>query len=258
MPLLRFLIGLWLLLAALATGVFRYPRWAPSRQRHYVRAWSRRLLRALGIKLVVHGHLPESRHHNLLVVANHVSWLDIFVLHAVHPTRFVAKSELAAWPVFGYLIRRSGTIFVERAKRHDTARVNRQISDALAGGDCIGVFPEGTTSEGRSVMRFHASLLQPVVDAGGHVQPVALRYCHADGSYSDVPAYVGQMSFGASLSRILAARGQRVEVWLRPLLDARELDRRALAREAREAIMQAWDPKPAGSAPGTPRHPPDE
>lgn len=258
MPLVRFLTALWLLLAALVTGVFRYSRWPSSRQRHYVRSWSRRLLRALGIKLVVHGHLPESQHHNLLVVANHVSWLDIFVLHAVHPTRFVAKAELAAWPIFGFLIRRSGTIFVERAKRHDTARVNRKISEALAGGDCIGVFPEGTTSEGRNVARFHASLLQPVVDAGGHVQPVALRYCHADGSYSNLAAYVGQMSFGESLFRILTARGQKVEVWLRPLLDARQMDRRALAHEAREAIRQVWDPVSAGSAPETRRHPPAE
>ncbi len=241
MRLPRTLHALGLLLAALATGVFRYPGWPPSRQRNYVRGWSRRLLRALGLKLVVHGHLPEAQHHNLLVVANHISWLDIFVLHAVHPTRFVAKAELAHWPVFGFLIRRSGTIFVERTKRTDTARVNRIIGAALAGGDCIGVFPEGTTSEGRGVARFHASLLQPIVEAGGHVQPVALRYLEADGSFAQAPAYVDDMPFFRCLWRVIGGRGLRAEVWLHPLLDASVMDRRSLAHAAREAIKSAWE-----------------
>lgn len=256
MPALRIAAALWLLACALATGAFRYSFWPPSRQRRYVRAWSRRLLRALGLRLVVHGHLPEAQHHNLLVVANHISWLDIFVLHAIHPTRFVAKAELAYWPVFGFLIRRSGTIFVERSKRQDTARVNRKIGDALAGGDCIGIFPEGTTSEGRGVARFHASLLQPVIDAGGHVQPIALRYRNPDRSTSNAAAYVGTMSFATSLRRILRAKGQVVEVWLWPLLDARNADRRALAHAARAAIIQAWDQASAGLAPEKPRRPP--
>lgn len=255
MRLIRTLHAVWLVSCALATGVFRYPGWAPSHQRHYVRSWSRRLLRALGIRLVVHGHLSEAQHHNLLVVANHISWLDIFVLHAVHPTRFVAKAELASWPVFGFLIRRSGTIFLERARRHDTARVNRNISEALAGGDCIGVFPEGTTSEGRAVMRFHASLLQPIVDAGGHVQPIALRYLEADGSFAAAPAYVDDMPFFTCFWSIVGSRNLQVAVWLYPLLDAATAHRRELAHAARESIMSAWGPKPGGSAPETPRHP---
>ncbi|MBI3147034.1 MAG: 1-acyl-sn-glycerol-3-phosphate acyltransferase [Betaproteobacteria bacterium] len=256
MRVLRILHALWLLLSALLTGVFRYPSWPPWRQRRYLRGWSRRLLRALGLRLVVHGHLPEAQHHNLLVVANHISWLDIFVLHAVHPTRFVAKAELASWPVFGFLIRRSGTIFVERARRHDTARVNRVIIEALAGGDCIGVFPEGTTSDGRKVMRFHGSLLQPVIDAGGQVQPVALRYRQADGGYSDAAAYVGDTPFATTVRRIIEARGLVVEVRLQPLLAAAQANRRELAQAAREAIIAAWGPAAADSAPGTPPHPP--
>lgn len=242
MRLFRALHAVVLLISALATGMWRYDGWTPSRQKKYLRDWSRRLLGALGIKLVVHGHLPDAQHHNLLVVANHISWLDIFVLHAVHPTRFVAKAELAHWPIFGFLIRRSGTIFVERARRTDTARVNHVISEALGGGDCIGVFPEGTTSDGRGVMRFHASLLQPIIDARGHLQPVTLRYLHADGSFAVEPAYVDDMPFFGCFWSILGCRGLKVEVRLHSLLDASVLDRRSLAHEAREAIKSAWDP----------------
>ena len=162
----------------LATTTLVFPLVRPAARRRLIRGWSRRLLRMLAVEARVHGELPAAG-GNLLVVSNHVSWLDIFVLHSVQPVRFIAKSDLARWPLAGRLIRGSGTLFVERERRRDTHRVNRQAADALAAGDVVAVFPEGTTTDGTTMLPFKSSLLQPIVDAGGHVLPVAIRYLAA-------------------------------------------------------------------------------
>ena len=121
---------------------------------------------------------------NLLIVANHISWLDIFVLLSVQPVRFVAKAELKRWPVVGPLITGAGTLYVERARRRDTHNVNRRAAEALARGDVLAIFPEGTTTDGTTLLPFHGSLLQPIVDAEGHVLPVAIRYRTPDGAHT--------------------------------------------------------------------------
>lgn len=236
---------------ALTLTVLVFPWAGPGRRQALVRGWSRRLLamlriefRALGLPL---GGLPG----NLLIVANHVSWLDIFVLNALQPARFVAKAELRRWPVVGRLIVGTGTIFIERDRRHDTRRVNRHASEVLARGDVIAIFPEGTTTDGIDVLPFHSSLLQPIVDAEGHVQPIAIRYRTPDGAHSLAPAYVGETSFLGSFGRVVAERALVVELHIAPALAARERHRRDLARAAEQAIRAALSSPAAGSAPGT-------
>jgi 1-acyl-sn-glycerol-3-phosphate acyltransferase len=161
-------------LEGVATTTFVFPLTSAARRRALVQRWSARLLRMLHVDTRVHGSLAADG-GNVLIVANHISWLDIFVLNAVCPVRFVAKAELARWPLVGRLVRGSGTLFIERARRRDTHRVNQTVTDALAGGDVVALFPEGTTSDGASVLPFKSSLLQSIVDASGHVQPLALR-----------------------------------------------------------------------------------
>lgn len=224
--------------AGLATTTFVFPLVRPARRRALIRRWSARLLRLLNVESRVRGRL-DSHHGNLLIVANHVSWLDIFVLNAHHPARFVAKAELAGWPLAGRLIRGAGTIFVERARRHDTRRVNHQAAQALASGDVVAVFPEGTTTEGHDVLRFHASLLQPVVETQGHVQPVAIRYTDRDGRHSCAPAYVGEDSFATSFWRVCGEPMLVVELHAPAPLPAQHHDRRSLARAAEAAIRTA-------------------
>lgn len=236
--------------AGLATTTLVFPLVGTPRRRALTARWSRTLLRLLRIEARVHGRLDAHR-GNLLIVANHVSWLDIFVLNAQHPARFVAKSELASWPLAGRLMRDAGTIFVERARRHDTRRVNHQAAQALAGGDVVAVFPEGTTTTGHDVLRFHASLLQPVVETGGHVQPVALRYRDARGAPSLAAAFVGEDTFAASFWRVCGARALCVDVHATPSLPAQHLDRRTLARTAEDAIRTALAPPASATAPGT-------
>lgn len=232
------------------TTLLVFPLVSPERQRQLVKRWSRRLLRILAVDAITRGDLG-ARGGNVLVVANHISWLDIFVLNSVHPVRFVAKSELARWPIIGAMISGAGTLFVERTKRRDTRRVNHHVAQVLAGGDVVAIFPEGTTTEGRDLLPFKGSLLQPIVEAQGHVQPVAIRYRAPDGTLSVAPAYVGDTSFARSFWEVCGARALTVELIATAALPARDRHRRALASDAESAIRKVLAAPDAATAPGT-------
>ena len=237
-------------LAGIATQTFVFPRVTTERRRAITRRWCERLLELMNIESRVHGTI-DARRGNLLIVANHISWLDIFVLNAQHPSLFVAKSELARWPVVGRLIRGSGTLFIERTRRLDTQRVNRSATDALRSGDAIVVFPEGTTTDGTTVLKFHGSLLQPIVDADGHLLPVAIRYHDGAGALSLAPEYAGDTSFAASFWRVCGARRLAVDLIAAAPLPAGAAHRRELARAAEDAIRTALAARDGATAPGT-------
>ena len=225
------------LAAGLATTVFVFPLVSADGRRARIRKWSARLLRILSVDVRMAGALPPRG--NLLVVANHVSWLDIFVLNAIGPMRFVAKAELARWPAIGRLIRNVGTLFVERARRRDAHRVGDETRDALAAGDIVAVFPEGTTTDGSTVLPFKSSLLQPIVDAKGALQPIAFRYRGPDGRASSAAAYAGDTTFLESFWSICGERSLVVELFVAEALPAAERRRHDLAREAEMAIREA-------------------
>ena len=227
-------------LVGIATTTFVFPFVEPAGRRALTQRWSGRLLALLHVQCRVSGELPPAG-GNVLIVANHVSWLDIFVLNAICPVRFVAKAELARWPVAGKLVRGAGTLFIERTRRRDTHRVNQVVADALAGGDVVAVFPEGTTTEGASVLPFKSSLLQPIVDAQGHVQPLALRYRTPDGVRTAAPSYVGDDPFVASFWRICGMPAIVVDVAALTRIPAAQRHRRHLARDAEAAIRSALD-----------------
>ena len=233
------------LFRGLAVVLFVFPSLDAQARRVRMRRWSRRLLHLLNVDIRMAGALG---HPNVLVVANHVSWLDIFSLHSVGPVRFIAKSEIARWPVLGRLVGGVGTLFIERARRRDTHRVNQEVARALAEGDIVAVFPEGTTTDGTELLPFKGSLLQPVVDAAGHVQPVAIRYRNRDGTPSTVPAYTDN-SFVASFWSICGERSLVVEMVAAAPLPARGRHRRDLAREAEDAIRSALELPARGSGP---------
>ncbi len=237
-------------LGGIATQAIVFPRVTVDRRRAITRRWCEKLLRLMNVEAQVHGTI-DARRGNLLIVANHISWLDIFVLNAHHPSRFVAKSELARWPVVGHLIRGSGTLFIERARRQDTQRVNRKAAEALRSGDAIVVFPEGTTTDGTTVLKFHGSLLQPVVDAEGYVLPVAIRYHDGRGRLSLAPEYAGDTSFAASFWRVCGQRRLAVDLIASAPMPAGASHRRQLALAAETFIRTALAERGGATAPGT-------
>ena len=173
------------------------------------------------------------------------------MLNALQPARFIAKAELDGWPVVRQLMIATGTLFIDRARRRDTHVVNLRAAEAIAGGDVVAVFPEATTSDGRDVRPFHGSLLQPIVDAGGHVLPIAIRYVDPEGRHTTAPAYIGDMTFAQSFWRITGERRLTVELYGAPPLPARERHRRELSHAAEAAIRQVLLSAGSGSAPDT-------
>jgi 1-acyl-sn-glycerol-3-phosphate acyltransferase len=220
-------------------AIFIYSRADQHGRARILARWSRELLDVLHVGLVVRGQPPVVPGGRVMVVGNHISWIDIFAVDACAPSRFVAKSEVRGWPVIGWLAERAGTLFVDRSRRHDTLRTNQEIDDAIRGGDCIAVYPEGTTTDGTVVRPFHASLLQPAVDTGATLYPVALRYLTPDGEPATAPVWVGDMSFAQSVLRILRERELVVELNFLEPIPADRRDRRALAHAAEEATAAA-------------------
>lgn len=212
-----------------------FPSLDANARRARVRSWSRRLVHMMGVDIRMTGTLA---HPNVLVVANHVSWLDIFALHAAGPVRFIAKVEIARWPILGRLVAGVGTLFIDRGRRHDTHRINGEVSAALRAGDIVAIFPEATTSDGTRVLPFKGSLLQPIVDAEGAVQPVAIRYRTRAGERSTLPAYVDDDTFVDSFWRVSGAAELVVDIVAAAPLVARGAHRRALAQQA-EAIIRS-------------------
>ena len=239
----------------LATTAFIFPFAGHGSRGRMVQRWSRRLLRILSVELE-HTGLQADFPERVLIVANHISWLDIFVLNALQPSRFIAKSDVKGWPVIGLLVGSVGTLFVDQTRRRDAARINVQIERALAAGDVIALFPEGKTTHGRELLPFHGSLLQPVIAAKGHVMPAAIRYTHVDGSHSDAPSYVGDMSLVASLGQLLRARRTRVRLHLGVPFATAGRHRREVAAEARRFIRTALELPEDGTEAGTPGDPP--
>ena len=224
------------LAGGLATTVFVFPWVGPGKKRALIRRWSRQLLQMLGVTRRVNWHHEGGMRGHVLIVANHISWLDIFVLNAQQTVRFIAKAELSRLPVIGHLCRNAGTLFIERERRRDTHTVNRHTVEALARGDLVGVFPEGTTSDGTGLLKFHSSLFQPIVDAHGVVQPIAIRYRTPADEYSDAAAFVGDLSMAGSLWRLTGERSLVAELNILPLIPAAGYDRRELSNAAAAAI----------------------
>ena len=189
-----------------------------------LRALPRGILAALGVRLVWRGPAPRP---GSLLVANHVSWLDILVLWAVAPVRLVAKGEVGAWPGIGVLAGLSGAIFIDRSRPKQLPRTVAEVTAALRSGRTVAAFPEGTTSCGVNQGRFRPALFQAAIDAGAPVVPATLRYD------STAAAFIGEDTLWASVRRVAALRSLTVTLVTAPALrPAGGADRRLLARAA--------------------------
>lgn len=200
-----------------------------------VQNWAQEFLDHLAIELVVHGKPPESG--PVLLVSNHISWLDIVVMHAARHCRFVSKDEVRRWPLISTLANSAGTLYLSRESRRDALRVVHQMADCLRRGEVLAVFPEGTTGDGTHLLPFHANLLQAALVVDAPVQPVALQFAdRRSGNISYAPCYVGEDTLLQSLWRTLCADGVVTVVRYGEAQRAQGRDRRAWARDLRDEI----------------------
>ncbi|MFJ4094865.1 lysophospholipid acyltransferase family protein [Kitasatospora sp. NPDC089913] len=197
------------------------------------RFWARGLLGALGVAVrIVPGPVPAGP-GGVLLVANHVSWLDIPLIAAARPGRSVAKTEVRDWPVLGRLVAWGGTVFLDRDRLRALPATVAEVTDRLRAGHPVIVFPEGSTWCGRESGRFRPAFFEAAVRSGAAVQPVSIRYRLADGRATSAPAFVGEDDLATSLARVVAVRGLVAELTFRPTVPAPAADpaRRWAARK---------------------------
>ncbi len=218
----------------------RFPALDAAGRQARIQWWSAGLLRAVGVDLQVRG-VP--RPGATLLVANHVSWLDIAALHAAVPqARFVSKADVRHWPLLGWLVAGAGTLFIERERKRDALRVVHAMADALRAGETVAVFPEGTTGPGPELLPFHANLLQAAIATASPIQPAVLRFADARQRFSPAVEFVGDTTLLQSLWRVASARGLVAHVDLLLPQASAHADRRALAEHLRVCMTEALQP----------------
>ncbi|WUR14059.1 lysophospholipid acyltransferase family protein [[Empedobacter] haloabium] len=226
------------LLVGMAICALLFP-WIDRQAREiHVRRWSRHLLAICNVTVQITAGSAAPKEH-ALVVANHVSWLDIFVINALYPCRFVAKAEIRSWPLAGWLVEQAGTVFIARGNRRDLRKAFEGLVRALKAGERVAFFPEGTTAPQGTLLPFHANLFEAAVDARARVQPYAIRYMDADRQPHPSVDFVGDMTFVQSMLTILRGGPIRARVTILRSTKAKGQHRRQLAESAENAIRHA-------------------
>lgn len=245
-PFRTFVLVTWVLGGLLTVVVF-FPMLGLRHRQWLIHHWSRVLMACCGVKLRYRGQ--PKRTGSVLWVANHVSWVDIFVINSVRATAFIAKSDIRKWPIIGWLVAGAGTLFIERGRRHAVRAVGHQMSERFSRGEVVGLFPEGTTSTGQDVAPFHTSLFEPAIRAGVDVQPVALLFYH-HGRRTTRYAFVGEQTLVHNLWNLLTATGTMVELVFGPVTSAAEcaeLGRNGVAARAETMIREVVNPGAGGA-----------
>ena len=214
----------------------RLPQLDSAQRYKQIQAWAREFIALLAIKL----EAPElpAQHGPVLLVANHISFIDIVVLLATSPCRLVSKADVHHWPLIGPMAAAMGTVFIERESRRDAMRVVHHMAEALQQGAVLAVFPEGTTGDGSELLPFHGNLLQAAIATDTPVQPLAIRYEDCDsGARSQATAYIGDDSLLDTLWRTVRTPGLRVRLGVGVAHKAAGRDRRAWAQDLRTQVM---------------------
>ncbi len=236
----KFLRGLWHVFMGMWMIYFRFPQFTPEQREMRVQVWALQFLALWGIHLKVLGQPVVCG--PALMVANHISWLDILVIHAARHCRFVSKSDVRDWPLVGTLATGAGTLFIERTRRKDALRMVKDMADAMRNGDVVAIFPEGTTSDGRELLPFHANLIQAAIQADAPVQPLSIQFKDAQtGQISWGPCYIGDDTLLGSMWRTLKSPPILAVVHFGELQQAHGRDRRAWAHDLREQVIRLRD-----------------
>jgi 1-acyl-sn-glycerol-3-phosphate acyltransferase len=206
-----------------------------------------------GVELTVVGTIPEECH---LIAANHISWLDTFVIGAVFTCWYVSKAETCSWPLLGWMAAANDTLFLRRGSVRAVWRMHAQIRDRFALGELVVVFPEGTTTDGTRVLDFYPALFQPAIDSRRPVVPLAISYHDEAADRATAVAYINDDPLWHSLRAVLEAPRTHARLALAPALATSDARRRALARHACEAVRCMQAPLPGPIATGNfPRSP---
>ncbi len=230
----------------LATCLLLFPWIGPAARMGHVQRWSRRVLGTFGVTVEVAGEVLP----NVLLVANHVSWVDVFVINACYPSRFVAKSEVRRWPLIGPLAALAGTVFVARGQRSGLRATIDTLAACLAAGERVACFPEGTSAAQGDLRPFNANLFEAAIEAGVPAQALAVSYRDDDGELHASVEYIADMSLADSMLAILGGKPIRARLQALPALPAAGASRRALASAAHGQVGAALDAQPHGA----PRH----
>ncbi len=231
----KLLRGLWHVLVGMWTIYVRFPQFSLEQRDMRVQAWALQFLALWDIHLKVLGRPVQNG--PALMVANHISWLDISVIHAARHCRFVSKSDIRDWPLLGTLATGAGTLYIERTSRKDALRMVKDMAEAMKNGDVVAVFPEGTTSDGRDLLPFHANLIQSAILAEAPVQPMSLKFIDArSGEPSFAPCYIGDDTLLGSIWRTLKAPKIIAVVHFGELQQAQGRDRRAWAHDLHQSV----------------------
>ena len=213
-----------------------FPWIAPESKKNRIQLWSQQLLGIVGVRVKMN---LTSMPGGTVVVSNHISWLDIFVINSLAPCRFVAKSDIRSWPLLGWMAEQAGTIYISRGSKADVKRIYQYLIDQIEAGERVAFFPEGTTARQGEVLPFHANLFEAAIHAKVPVQPFALRYLDQEGALHAAVEFIGDMTFAASLVNILMAGEIIVELQGLDFIGSDGAHRRELAAASRKAVALA-------------------
>ena len=223
-------------LCALVENAITIPLFAPAQRLHaragWLHRWSRFACRVMGIRITTRGAMPASG----LLVSNHLSYLDVLVLSSIRPCVFVAKRDVAGWPFFGWLARSAGTIFVDRENRLSSPAVVDLVRATLASGSVVVLFPEGTSSDGSTVLPFKSALLESAVQLRCPVASASIQYALDNGSVADQVCYWRDMMLVPHLLNLFFKREIRSKCSF-SVPKIRSGNRKEIACELRDEVM---------------------
>lgn len=242
MKILLFLVRAIGLLFVVIAGLFLafscYGWLSKAKKEWLLRTWSIVLMKTTGVYIKREGEAIING--SVLLVANHVSWIDIFIINSQRATSFIAKSEIRKWPVIGWLVESVGTIFIERGSRQAVMAINDQVKGYFQNATSIGLFPEGTTSDGLSVLHIYSGLLDGAMQAQIPIQPIALQFYHNNIRSGHV-AFVGEQTLVQNIWVLLSSKHVQVTVRvLPPVTQANEqvvMSRQELADKIRQVLL---------------------
>lgn len=218
---------------------FQFPRATREQKLAHIQAWCTKVLHIMCIHVNISPSSTLGGANSIqLLVANHVSWLDVLVIQSLHPCVFVAKSEVGQWPLIGTMAKACGVVFVDRRSPSSARKMVDDVASALHHGYCVAGFPEGTSSEGHVVSLFHANLFEAAIHRDAEVLPMALRYTHArTGETCQKAAFVGDIGFIESLHQIMGTSDLRVHVQIGKTLSPQGHSRRTLAHVSHRSVV---------------------